>query len=126
MNDIAELLESVAELPLADSLSQVITALKGRQLVAPLGAEPEPGKPLQMMVANDNQGQAWLYVYTSPEALRAAAINAPAANWIAFDEIISAISGPAYGGLFIDAHDARRKYLIPAEYFPAIAAYLAE
>lgn len=123
---IADILEAADGQTLHESLGSVITALKGQSLVVPLSGEPETDGTAQMMFANDKDGLAWLYVYSSPEELEAANIDAPAARWVAFEHIVSAVNAPGYGGIFIDAHKPRGAYLIPAEYFSAIAAYLAE
>jgi hypothetical protein len=123
---IADILEAADGQTLGESLSAVITALKGESLVVPLGGEPNADGTLQMMFANDKEGRAWLYVYTSPEELAAANMGALTAHWIAFDQIVSAVNAPGYGGIFIDAHKPRGAYLIPAEYFADIVAYLAE
>lgn len=123
---IADILEAADGQTLHESLGAVITALKGESLVVPLGGEPDADGTAQMMFANDKDGLAWLYVYSSPDELAAANLDAPAARWVAFDHIVSAVNAPGYGGIFIDAHKPRGAYLIPAEYFPAIAEYLAE
>jgi hypothetical protein len=123
---IADILEAADGQTLHESLGSVITALKGQNLVVPLGSEPQADGTAQMMFANDKDGLAWLYVYSSPDELAAANIEAPAARWVAFDHIVSAVNAPGYGGIFIDAHKPRGAYLIPAEYFADIAAYLAE
>jgi hypothetical protein len=123
---IADILEAAEGQTLHESLGPVITALKGQNLVVPLGGEPDADGTLQMMFANDKDGLAWLYVYSSPEELAAANLDAAGARWIAFDQIVSAVNAPGYGGIFIDAHKPRGAYLIPAEYFSAITACLAE
>jgi hypothetical protein len=123
---IAEVLEATADQQLGESISSVITALKGQSLVVPLGREPDETGALAMMFANDNQGRAWLYVYSSEQELENANINAPAFRWVAFDQIVQATNAPNNGGIFIDAHKARGSYLIPSDYFSDIVAYLAQ
>lgn len=122
--NIAEILEATADQPPDESLSTVITALKGQRLVVPLAGKLDPDGTMLMVFATDNQGLDWLYVYTSEEALAEADIGEATFRWLGFDQIIAVTN--ARGGIFIDAHHPRRKKPIPAAYFPDIAAYLAQ
>jgi hypothetical protein len=120
------IIESTDKLTIGEAMDIVIPALKGQSLVVPLGADPLPDGTLAMMVSRDNRDLTWIHLYSSEQQLDEAKIGAPAFRWIPFDQILAIVNKPGYGGIMIDVHKPSGGFLIPHEYFPYIATYLAQ
>lgn len=127
---IDELLIRCADLPLDESLPQVIPVLARSEVFLPAANPPQApdqdgARSLQLIVANDGHGQPWIYAYSNPQRLQRAfpmGVDYVALNFKAVFEM--ARDNTAMGGLAINmGSDAA--FTLPRVLFSDVESRLA-
>ena len=125
-------LSALAEVPVSQSIAEIAAVLSGKQLRVGVTEPSEKGdgaggQEIEFLVGHDANGAAWLYLYTSEEAMIRGGLDGSLSVTMQFDELFRIARQQSFGGFIIDAaHNADCLTAVPAEFFDAMAEALGD
>ncbi len=132
-NDVSiiDQLAALADVPVSDSIAEIAAALSGREFVVgvtgpEVNIDTTDNAKHAFLVGHDANGAAWLYLYTSQEAMVRGGLADSHSVTMQFEELFEIAHQQNFGGFIVDAGTGEECLTaVPAEYFDAMEVALS-
>lgn len=116
-----EALQALADIPVSDTVEQIVTILRSQILLCPVAAEPgSVGGVLQLLTAKDINGDVWMYIYASELSVHNAGLVDQPVISKTFDSYFAMAEANGFGGIAVYGDDGKMLTVLPADYFDRV------